>query len=226
MQEEAFMVGFLFKYVKSQGSNNPTIQLIQDWGDLQQERCQLSPTCHDNTNDMIHVVVLSISMCWWFSFACVLRQVRLCLRAGQRQGHNNPKVQAWCNVQQECCHDSCCFVNFHCADFFMCMFTSTVPWSWTETRTLQSDTTVTTRRQCATSTLPWFVLLFCRFSMQIIPSQRNFHQGLVCWNLWTGAVSGGLVSVMDWKSLMFHCRGLAYLPGWSQLAKSMLIVPT
>ena len=40
----------------------------------------------------------------------------------QRQGCTNPKVQAWGNVQDICCHDlCCCFVDFQYLNFpFAC----------------------------------------------------------------------------------------------------------
>jgi hypothetical protein len=72
--------------------------------------------CNKNVA-MIHVVVLSIFIALIFSCACSLR---LCLGAGQRQGHYNPTLLSLHggNVQPVRCHDlCCCFVDFQCRSF-------------------------------------------------------------------------------------------------------------
>ena len=51
------------------------------------------------------------------------------IKYGQRQGQTNPKVQAWGNVQDVRCHDSCCcFVNFNTLIFLTVMEHLSIVW--------------------------------------------------------------------------------------------------
>ena len=94
------------------------------------------------------------------------------IKYGKRQGHTNPKVQAWGNVpvQDVRCHGSCCcFVNFNALIFFICMY----PQLWL---CLRAERIFPSRQNNNMipwiSTSPWFMMLFCRFS---IPEFFHLH---------------------------------------------------
>jgi hypothetical protein len=59
---------------------------------------------------VVHVVLMIFFTLIFLTIVCICPRLRLCFRAGLRQEHNNPKAQAWGDVQKVRHHDSCCCI--------------------------------------------------------------------------------------------------------------------